>query len=135
MNTEILAWLRSGDTGMSSLTIAAVMEQDATIAAMNRGHGSHPLDPSDLGRCLRLLDIVPSYRQNLQVMKSVSPQWNVLITHWEELEALYREELPSGVAQKCYRRMYDLLHPDHPRDWAAEDRYLAEHTERDEEYR
>src|SRR4051812_45875580 len=47
------AWLKNGDTGISSLTILEVMT----------GHTAErtdtPLDPSDFGRCYRLLKVMP----------------------------------------------------------------------------
>lgn len=111
LSAKILNWLASYDTGMSSLSIVAWMECDLTVAAMNHNEMRHPLDPADLGRCIRLLDIEPSYRQRIGEMAGVSPQWCALVAHWDELEILYREEEPSGRAPKCYARMRELLDP------------------------
>lgn len=42
-------------------------------------------------------------------MAVLSNEWEVLAAHWDELEALYREELPTGRAPKLYDRMQELL--------------------------
>ncbi len=102
-----ITWLRSGDTGISSLTILATLEHDETIAAMT--YLDHPEDPADLGRCIRLLDAEPSLRERLGLMCFIGPEWAALVRNWSELEALYHEEAPSGRAPKCYARMRELI--------------------------
>lgn len=125
LSEKLMDWLRHGDTGSSSLTIVATMEQSPTIAAMNRWHGAHPVDPSDLWRCIKLLDLMPEYRHRFFIMAGVSEQWRVLLLHWYELEVLLREEQPTGSAPRTYRRMWDLLNPDRPRDWEAEEKAIS----------
>lgn len=112
MNDNVLAWLAGRDTGLSSRSIVAVMERDLTVLAMNGNRIEYPRDPSDLGRCIRLLDIEPSYRNRLGQMSHYGVQWAALGSHWDELEALYRAEEPSGRAPKCGARMIELLYPD-----------------------
>lgn len=96
----------SSDTGTSSRAIVARMEGSELD---NHGFSSHPSDPSDLGRCIRLLDKIPEYRERLLEMCDVSITWAMLVTHWDELEAFYREEESSGKAPKCYARMQELI--------------------------
>jgi hypothetical protein len=62
----------------------------------------HPHDGDDFGRCVRLLDAAPELRANLDSIKSFSPEWNALVTHWDEFEALYR----SG-GEGFYQRLQD----------------------------
>ncbi|RNF58633.1 hypothetical protein EFK68_04565 [Pseudomonas aeruginosa] len=51
---KVIRWLLSSDTGLSSTAICAHMigekPEDDDFSA--------PSDPSDMGRCLRLLDII-----------------------------------------------------------------------------
>lgn len=110
MNRAVVEWIIGKDTGASSLAIVAWMERPdgatrSTIPA------AHPLDPADLGRCIRLLTIAPEYRARLNEMALVSEQWRALVQRWSDLEALYHEELPSGRAPRCYALMQDLLWP------------------------
>ncbi len=99
------AWLRGGDTGISSETIWAVM--------MNRSPGARfrpdtPADPSDFGRCHRLLQAFPWMRDRLGEVAAAYPKWKPLVDAWAELEALYVEESPSGTAPKLWARMNEL---------------------------
>jgi hypothetical protein len=90
------AWLRSDDTGVSSEFMAGVLSR-----RFMRKYG-HPHDGDDFGRCVRLLDAAPELRANLDSIKSFSPEWNALVTHWDEFEALYR----SG-GEGFYQRLQD----------------------------
>ena len=88
-------WIRSWDTGESSKTIWYVMQ---------RGHAPRvavPQDPSDFGRCYRLLAAIPAWRARLGEMAGLHP-WVPFVEAWPQLEKLYAEELPSGEAPKCY---------------------------------
>jgi hypothetical protein len=91
-------------TGLSSRQIVATMHGVA-------GQGHHPADPSDLGRCIRLLEIMPEWKPRMKEMGLVSLEWRVLAEHWDELEALYNEEFATGRAPKTYDRMRELLKP------------------------
>lgn len=116
MKGELLEWLAGRDTGASSRALMAYMERDLTLFAAEGWRLAYPLDPDDLGRCIRLMDIEPSYRHRILEMASVSPQWARLAAHWSELETLYREEEPSGNAPRCFALMFLLIHEyEHPR--------------------
>jgi hypothetical protein len=108
MKPNVLTWLIGHDTGTSSRAIVAWLERDWAEVAVN-GFFDYPRDPGDLGRCIRLLDIEPSYRERIGEMAQVSPQWARLVSQWSEIEALYREERPSGHAPKCYSLMQKLI--------------------------
>lgn len=97
-----IAWVNNGDTGTSSLTIWSVMmgrpSQRADI----------PYDPSDFGRCYRLLCIMPSWRSRLAEVATAHPKWRPFVDSWDELTALYEAEEPSGRCPKLYERMQEL---------------------------
>lgn len=103
MTPTLAQWLTGRDTGASSKAIAYFMMGARGV------YCPHPLDPSDFGRCYRLMQLIPEFRTNLWMMRGVSPQWTALIDHWEELEALYEEELPFDRAPKLYARMKELI--------------------------
>lgn len=109
LSEKLVEWLAGYDTGLSSLAILAWMERDVSIAAMLHNHLRHPSDPADLGRCIRLMDIEPSYRQRIGEMAAVSPQWARLAAHWSELEALYYKADHQGRAEACYQMMRALI--------------------------
>lgn len=93
-------WIGCGDTGLSSIAIWAHF----TGAA--RGMDA-PLDPSDFGRCHRLLAKFPEWRARIGEMAGYRP-WKRLAPRWDELEALFLEEKPSGSAPKLYALMKEL---------------------------
>jgi hypothetical protein len=100
----LTAWLASDRTGLSSKYMAHVLT-GKTLGARY----AHPHDPSDFGRCLGLLEAVPAFRDRLPVMSAESGEWDRLVHSWDEIERLYREELPSGRAPRCFEKMRKLL--------------------------
>src|SRR3972149_8048417 len=101
----VLDWLHGIDTGISSKAIVSIMENVPVELVNGRWGYGDPLDPADLGRCIRLLEIMPDYRARLPEMSAVSPQWAALVNHWDELAALYHEEWPAGRAPRCSARL------------------------------
>lgn len=103
--TSAEEWLKSRDTGSSSLTIYHVMT-GKHVGDPDRYHT--PIDPSDFGRCYRLLELVPAWRARLPEVATRFPAWGPLVREWTRLEALYLEELPDGTAPKLYAAMRQL---------------------------
>jgi len=101
---KLTAWFAGNDTGLSSKHMAAV-------AAGVSGSGYHPLDPGDLGRCIRLVHNVPGIRDAFPAIAASGPKWAMVIEHWDELLGLYAEECQGRdyfSAPKTYARMKAL---------------------------
>lgn len=105
-----MAWLFGGDTGQSSECVWRHMTGTAEPEDGFK-RNAYPLDPADLGRCVRLLDRFPEWWPRVPEMAAHGPEWAGLAEHWGELVALYREEEPTGMARRCYDRMKEILHP------------------------
>ena len=107
-------WLASDDTGMSSLAMARRLCQEVgghqpRIPLKRYSDGcEHPSDPSDFGRCIRLLEAVPQLREHLPSMAGLSPVWAAYVARWDEMEKLYRDEFPTGSAPKLYALMQSI---------------------------
>lgn len=105
-------WAGGPDTGMSSIAICKRLmppRQTVTFQYHQRFDlHPHPLDPSDFGRCHRLLHAIPGWRARIGEMAAASEEWANLVKHWDELERLYLEELPTGAGPKLYARMREL---------------------------
>jgi len=86
----VLRWLLSGNVGLSSRAMAAHLLGVAIEDPYDRIF--HPLDGGDFSRCVALLDAAPELRNHLSRMKTLSPTWAVLVDHWEEIEAFYKNE-------------------------------------------
>lgn len=97
-----ISWSRCSDTGLSSKAIAA-------HAQGGLGPVDHPLDPSDFGRCYRLVKRFPTAMSGVDALAKRSPQWERLAGHWNDLTALYEEELASKVGTKLFARMQELV--------------------------
>ena len=97
-------YLNDREGGISSRTIIRALAHPYL-----HGVSDVPYDPSDFRRCLRLLAVMPEWRARLPEVAAKYPTWAGLVEHWDELEALYEEEAPSGVAPKLFARMQELI--------------------------
>ncbi len=105
---SLTQWLQSGDIGISSCSIFTAITK--RIAPFTRDNDNWPKDPSDFGRCFRLLERFPTWRTELKQVSLKYPAWGPMIDVWPELEALYQEEIknPRGMAPKLYARLQRL---------------------------
>ena len=87
-----LRWLASGDTGASSKTILRHM-----LGLPQDGYESEPADEGDLGRCLRLLRLIPEWQPRMAEMAELSNAWAALVPHWDELAALLVSEIGEAL--------------------------------------
>lgn len=108
LDARIDGWVVGGDTGSSSHAIWQCMVDAPEKQAYC------PYDPADLGRCLRLLELVPEWKPELHLLQSVSPQWKALVDNWKELHEMMEDE--SGIdwsksksAPKTYERMKEII--------------------------
>lgn len=112
MKDELTTWLRSGERGVSSNCIVEVLEGFGLGTITGRWLTRHPSDPADLRRCILLVEAVPGYRERLGEMAAVSREWGALVTHWDELVTLLRQEVGAdlgyGRAPLTYARMLEL---------------------------
>lgn len=107
MKDKILKWMMTGRVGASSKHMAAT-------ACGFKGDRSYPYDPDDLNRCILLVDSVPEIKEKFGLIYASSPRWAAIISHWDELVALFHEEVgpdwSKGTrAPRTYKRMKDLL--------------------------
>lgn len=102
-------WLLAGDTGVSSETMAAIA-LGATVASSTRrwGLGDAPHDPSDFGRCYRLVQAVPSIRQDFERIAQAVPAFRAILREWDGLCAIYLRDLPTGESAELYARITAL---------------------------
>lgn len=109
------AWVLGPDTGVSSLTIFYVLShRHAGVALERLGRGlawdgpGLPADADDFGRCHRLLEATGWVPARLEKVADFYPAWRPLVDAWDELTALYLEELPTGAAQRLTARIAEL---------------------------
>lgn len=108
INRKVLEWALTEDTGLSSIAMAAHLMGMAS-------DGSYPLDGSDLGRCLKLLEKAPELRERLYEMAGLNQYWAALVARWDELERVARES-PMDV----YQLLRDIYQPIRCRELSLE---------------
>lgn len=115
-NQEKMLWLLSSDTGISSKAIFRAMiglpPQDKCT----------PCDPSDFGRCYRLLKMFPEWEARVKELGTLidySPKvngeqrpnlWQIFADNYKKLCEMYEEECVGDYwkAPKLYKFMKDL---------------------------
>lgn len=108
-----IRWIVGSDTGTSSQSIWAQMMGAGQPAWCG---WSYPHDPSDLGRCLRLLALIPEWKPRLPEMAEHGPAWAALVAQWDALAAMMNEEVgidrsKGGKAPRTYAAMRAILDP------------------------
>lgn len=107
------AWIVGSDSGMSSKAIWAHM-----MGVKPRDGWCHPHDPADFGRCARLLELMPEWRDRLPEMVELSQEWRALVARWDEIHASMDREVgvdwsKGRSAPITYGLMRDILYPGH----------------------
>lgn len=111
LSPNAIMWLASGRRGLSSETLFTFCT--GVDATGDWGH-NHPHDPSDFGRCRRLLEQCPELVSCLPRVCAAGPEWAALVPRWDELCALMDEEAPEwrsgkGSAPKTYALMKEIF--------------------------
>ena len=68
-----------------------------------------PYDGGDFGRCYRLLQHFPEWRERLHEMSEKYPMWGPMVEVWDELSALYEKERDTKQRHGLYERMRELV--------------------------
>ncbi len=101
----ILNWNAGNDTGLSSRSIVCVMT-GTPAKLLLASWGIHaPSDPSDVGRCVRLLNLAETHgahwRARMGEMASAGKEWAALAPRWADIEVAYHEDV---VAQDAWSK-------------------------------
>ena len=107
----VLDWLSTGEVGESSKCMAMWLAFGKRTSGIS---GSHPHDPDDMDRCLKLLDRVPSLRMALPKMAELNKTWAALVARWDEIEAMQLDEIglnwtKARSAPKTYALMKEVI--------------------------
>jgi hypothetical protein len=101
-----IEWLLSDDTGVSSMTICAVMTGSKICGVFGP---DIPHDSGDFGRCYRLLTHFPEWRDRLPEVAKQYPMWGPIVEAWGELSAMYEKERDTKARHGLYERMRELV--------------------------
>ena len=103
-----IRWISEGEVGTSSRTIWTAMMGGASGPRACGFEYDTPKDPDDFRRCLLLLQLFPEWRHRLSEVAQIFPKYKPMVDRWNEMEALWREESPSGKCPKLYDLMKQL---------------------------
>lgn len=107
ISQNLIAWLASGERGVSSNTI---VERLTGISAVGDWGQDHPLDPADLMRCRKLLSQCPELRTDFHKMADCSDEWKALIENWDDLCQMMDREAPDWLnGQGRAKETYDFM--------------------------
>jgi hypothetical protein len=99
-----LAWIVGNETGISSKNIWKHM-----IGA-GKPCGFSPADPSDFGRCARLLVIMPEWRDRIAEMAKYGERWAAITKQWQTVHDCMAEEVGIDWSRgRSASRTYDLM--------------------------
>ena len=101
-------WLTGTDTGASS---EAILDHMLGMAAPGGDLASrYPRDVADWGRCYRLLELLPEWRERIGEMSRHGPYWTALVSRWRDIESAYRRDMRAdGPADLLIRRLVRAL--------------------------
>ncbi len=101
----VIDWLANGETGLSSETMAFWL-----AFGVRKADRSHPHDPDDMDRCLKLLAVAPGLRDRLPKMAELNKTWAALVARWGEIEAMQMDEIGLGWTKaRSAPKTYDLM--------------------------
>lgn len=98
-------WMQVGEHGISSKTMYSVLSGNPLLP---RNRYDHPHDPDDFRRCYLLLKFVPSWRNRISEMGSISPVWAALAENWDKLTEMLEAGMKTGKAPDMYDFMVSL---------------------------
>ncbi len=84
---RLVGWFLSDDFGISSCAIVAHM------TGLSYESMSAPSDAGDLGRCLRLLKLIPEWEGRIGEMTKYGRSWQHLVAKWSELKSAMEDEV------------------------------------------
>lgn len=88
--------INNNDCGSSAKTIIC------HILKLDNDWNSPPYDPSDFGRCYRMLREFPELREKLNNMKTLNTTWHCLVMVWSVLEDIFERDEDSGKSSDLY---------------------------------
>lgn len=114
LSESALNWLKNGEKGVSSETMFG-----AITGIEIQSRGSHPHDPDDFKRCMKLINAIPEWNNELHKVAALSDTWKNIIDNWETLCLMMEDTLKEWYSDppkdgskkkfKAYQKQYDFM--------------------------
>lgn len=104
IHTKYLQAIDSDDMGVSSkaMLYAFIGEENNS-----KWGNSTPCDPSDFGRCHRLLERFPEFQSQMHKMNKFD-NWKKLVQNWDRMTEIYLRDFESGESSELYNLLQEL---------------------------
>jgi hypothetical protein len=96
-------WITNGETGLSSKTMWSFF-LNLNIPVIN-----HPHDPDDFGRCYKLLEAVPEWKERIPELSKLSEPWKNLSENWDKLTQMYEQNQSEDWQNYEKIGMYEFM--------------------------
>lgn len=108
VNENARRWCRQGAVGASSLAmyhhfIGNSFEQEVPP--------HYPHDADDFGRCMKLIDAVPQWRERIPELADLSRRWGAIAENWDAIERRLRAGDTDGCTAILRETMNRALDP------------------------
>lgn len=101
------AWLESGKTGLSSITICNYLLPDLSHHSFDKDDidkGYYPHDSADFKRCLGFFNAVPELESSIPLLSNINPTWQKLVQQWDNIKELVlngQNDEAYNMIKKC----------------------------------
>ena len=85
MKEKVIEWLFNGETGLSSMTIAA------SVLRVDYKRADIPYDKDDFSRCYKLVKFADIPKSELEILAKNYPQWEKFVENWDKLTDMYEK--------------------------------------------
>ena len=103
LTKRAMQWKEHGETGASSNAMWHCLMEDSNFIIC------HPWDPDDFGRCYKLLQAVPEWKNELHKLKSLSLVWSRLVDNWDVLTEMYEKNVANDWKTHKEIGMYEFM--------------------------
>ncbi len=102
-------WRNKGEHGTSSeLMYRFISSGYRNLGSSSQYENIHPSDPSDFRRCYILIKAIPEWRENLDLMKQISPTWSNIVDNWDKLCSMLEELVETHKDNGMYDFMKSI---------------------------
>lgn len=105
---RVVEWSLGDDVGLSS---ADIVRTALKLDSINDREPHYPKDPSDFGRCYRLLNKFPEFMPALEELAEKSHVWKHMFHNWGRMTDIYLRDVETGASAQLYSlmQMYEKM--------------------------
>jgi len=98
-------WFSKGEVGLSSKVMCTFFLTGGIAGIFPH----YPHDPDDFGRCYKLLEAIPEWKEELPDLATLSEPWSKLVENWDTLTEMYEQNVAEDWKNVDEVGMYELM--------------------------